>query len=525
MRCPLTGSKECTRRIDVVPGLVFIAGWEGYPLFEAQYENVILPVLEQVGLRAWRASRELAERALLCHICEGLQSSELAICDLSGARHNVYLETGMAYVFGKPTIIRAARIWATRVPDTFPSDIGGQYRHVYDTDPSQYEEQRTCLLSLLRPLVAEVRLESERAHAYEQVVKKGVDELLASLKPAIEEAKQLDTNLALALVDVDKFVLFRHTYGSAAGDAALRHLRCVLATALRPSDSLYCLGTDAFAIVLLSISEEECAQVLSDLIEAVRTHPLNVQEDLKVGLSVSIGMAFFPRDAATPSTLCRVAQSLLREVKIHGGDGFATSEHRAGKAMFDDDALVDGLRALEEALATADRQTRAHAERVTQYAVAIAEALSLDEEHISHLRLAARFHDIGYVAATPKQILYKSGPLSAEEREEIARHAPLGHLILEQASLPPPVLQAVKHHHEHYNGRGYPEGLCGDQIPLLARIIAVADMYTALTTARPYRPKYAPDTAIRFLQQAADSQLDPALVRVFIELLHSSKMQ
>ena len=171
------------------------------------------------------------------------------------------------------------------------------------------------------------------------------------------------------------------------------------------------------------------------------------------------------------------------------------------------------LERLSRALEARDPGTHGHSRRVARHAAAIAKRMSLPAEEVARIRTAAVLHDVGKID-TPREILDKRGPLSKEEYEVVKRHAPVGARMV--AALGDPQLTAiVRGHHERLDGNGYPDGLAGEEIPLGARVIAVADTFDAATSARPYRQAMAHRRALTLLSAEAGTQLDPAAVRGF----------
>ena len=175
-----------------------------------------------------------------------------------------------------------------------------------------------------------------------------------------------------------------------------------------------------------------------------------------------------------------------------------------------------------EALATAidarDQLGVGHVRRIQIYAVGMGRLLELSDAEIDALRTGALLHDIGKLAV-PDHILNKPGSLSHAEMEKVKIHSSVGASILEKVGFPGPVVPTVKYHHEFWDGRGYPEGLRGAQIPLTARILSVADSYDALRGERPYRPPVSRDEACNFLRAGAGSQFDPKIVELFLRNL------
>lgn len=181
-----------------------------------------------------------------------------------------------------------------------------------------------------------------------------------------------------------------------------------------------------------------------------------------------------------------------------------------------------------EALATAidarDQVGVGHVRRTQIYAVGIGEFLDLSENEIKALRTGALLHDIGKLGV-PDNILNKPGELTAAEYEKIKIHAKIGASILENVRFPYPVIPTIKHHHEMWDGTGYPSGLQADQIPLTARILAVADTYDTLRGARPFRPAVSRDEAKSILASRAGTQFDPEIVEIFLENLTTFEKQ
>jgi response regulator RpfG family c-di-GMP phosphodiesterase len=174
--------------------------------------------------------------------------------------------------------------------------------------------------------------------------------------------------------------------------------------------------------------------------------------------------------------------------------------------------------ALARAIEAKDAYTLGHSERVTDYALQLGTALDLSDDQMETLRFAATLHDVGKIGLTDES-LSRSGRLDTADDVAVHMHPLIGLSILQPVEFLAPVLSAVRYHHEHWDGTGYSEGLAGEKIPLLARIIAVADYYEHLRTGSPGRPGLSPQQAARALRQAAGSRLDPALTDRFLRSL------
>ena len=177
--------------------------------------------------------------------------------------------------------------------------------------------------------------------------------------------------------------------------------------------------------------------------------------------------------------------------------------------------FLRGVQMLARALEAKDAYTSGHSIRVSRYAVATAARLGFDDPGLDGIRLGGELHDIGKIG-TSEAVLHKPGTLTAEEFRQITEHPALGERMLSPlAHELPDVLGIVRSHHERLDGRGFPDGLRGEKIPIEARIVAVADSFDAMTTRRPYRESRSPDEAFTELRRVAGTQLDPEAVEAF----------
>jgi HD-GYP domain-containing protein (c-di-GMP phosphodiesterase class II) len=187
-------------------------------------------------------------------------------------------------------------------------------------------------------------------------------------------------------------------------------------------------------------------------------------------------------------------------------------------------AYVECVRSLATALEARDRYTAGHSHRVSDFACAVAQRMGFNERNLDELRIGALLHDIGKIGVAD-HILGKPGRLSDEEFAAIKRHPAIGRGILEGVNGFAPYLDTVELHHENWDGTGYPHGLRGEQTPLPARIVHVADAYDAMTSDRPYRSGMSSDDAIRILNANAGTQFDPAIVQVFTALIQAGEIR
>jgi putative two-component system response regulator len=191
----------------------------------------------------------------------------------------------------------------------------------------------------------------------------------------------------------------------------------------------------------------------------------------------------------------------------------ADRETRSARRVF-----LGAIRSLSSALEAKDDYTRGHSERVSRIAAAVAHSLGAPPEAVRRFRLAGRLHDIGKIGVR-EAVLCKPGPLTDEEYRQVQLHPVLGERILAPVLLDADIVRIVRHHHEHYAGGGYPDGLRASAIPLGARILAVADAFDALTSDRPYRARLAPEAALDILRAGAGVQWQPTLVEALAHRL------
>lgn len=199
-------------------------------------------------------------------------------------------------------------------------------------------------------------------------------------------------------------------------------------------------------------------------------------------------------------------------------EGAAVAVNNARLYQKIQDSYFEIVKALAQAIEAKDPYTHGHSERVMEYAVQIAQKLDLPEEEIESLKYAAILHDIGKIGVRGI-ILNNPDGLTGEEYDEIKKHPVVGEGIIQPIELLQPIRPFIKHHHEWYNGKGYPDGLSGENIPLGSRILAVADAYDAMKSDRPYRKALTEETVIQELKRGNGTQFDPKIVEIFLEIL------
>ena len=340
-------------------------------------------------------------------------------------------------------------------------------------------------------------------------------ERLASEAPfAVARAS---TPLFVVLLDLDNFKFFNDAYGHLTGDTVLRRLSRALQGACRPTDILARMGGDEFAIVGTGRTVREATlfvERLKSCVGDIGYCPPGY--DMAIPLSVSCGIAFFGDDSSSvvPLEVLKLADERLLRDKVGDQDYHIERLRDHLKATVDGFAMLD---ALVTAVDNKDRYTRHHSEDVLLHSVAIAQAIGFSQREIDELQVAALLHDVGKIGV-PDRILRMPGRLSDEEYDAIKQHAAMGAVLVGAVSGLRHVVDTVHFHHEHWDGSGYPKGLQGEAIPLPARIMAVADAYSAMTANRPYRKGMTPMEAQQVLKRGGGKQWDARCVQAFLNL-------
>ncbi|MDP2661240.1 MAG: histidine kinase N-terminal 7TM domain-containing protein [Dehalococcoidia bacterium] len=338
------------------------------------------------------------------------------------------------------------------------------------------------------------------------------------LEQELERAQRYAQQCSIVIMDLDGFKLFNDTYGHPVGDSVLRNIAALLAGKLRRSDSLSRYGGDEFMVVLPQTDASGASVFAERVRDALADQPYSAPQGAKVPIHMSFGIAAFPQNGLQPEKLVAFADGNLYESKQRGGQ-IVTGERVDDGSRTGTFEILDGL---VTAVDHKDHYTRKHSDEVTEYAMSIARALNLSEESLRTVRTAALLHDVGKIGV-PDRILRKPGNLDDNEMAVIFQHVLLGELIIKGVPNCADVVTGVGSHHERVDGAGYPRGLKGDHIPLIGRILAVADTYSALTTDRPYCAAKPPDEARAELVRVSGTQLDPELVRVFLSILDESR--
>ena len=272
-------------------------------------------------------------------------------------------------------------------------------------------------------------------------------------------------------------------------------------------------GPDEFLVIVGSAMMTD----LEPTIDLVRTRlvdmSLQFEASERLPITISAGICTFPINGESVTTLLSTAARTLDEAKAGGGDSVRVAS--VENLPIQDAVRLDVLESLIIAVDTKDHYTRRHSEDVARYAGFLAEQLGLDDQVRSVIYRAGRLHDVGKIGI-PDHILRKPGALSDSEYATVQQHVALGDLIVRDLPDVEEIRAGIRHHHERWDGTGYLHHLAGEDIPEVARILAVCDAFSAMTTTRPYRKALSIDEALTRLEDAAGSQLDERLVVAFV---------
>ena len=354
-------------------------------------------------------------------------------------------------------------------------------------------------------------LEATRRDALTDLLNHGA--IVAILGDAVESMRASGGTVSVALLDIDNFRGFNDAHGHAAGDEVLLRVADVVEPAALFPDCVARYGPDEFLLLWPALAADQVVVRLGELRRELADIAVQLSGSERLPVTISAGVASFPEHAESVTQLLSAAAVALQEAKASGGDGVRVAraeEERSPAGGF------DVLHGLVIAVDTKDRYTKRHSEDVARYAVFLARRLGLDPEMIEAIRVSGLLHDVGKIGV-PDTLLRRPGKLTAEEYDIFKQHVALGDAIVRDLTDADLVRAGVRHHHERWDGEGYLDRLAGEEIPLIGRVMAVADAFSAMTTTRPYRKALPVEEAIKRLGDAAGTQLEERLVVAFID--------
>lgn len=311
--------------------------------------------------------------------------------------------------------------------------------------------------------------------------------------------------IGIIVCDIDGLKLINDTMGHQFGDEVVIDIANILKNNFRDSDIIARIGGDEFAILLPRVDQSITEKLLQRMRQGVEDHN-KVKPSFPI--SLSMGYAVSTQQPADMQELFRKADDYMYRDKLQ--------REKSSRSSI--------VQALTASMQARDFETEGHSERLKKLAASLGRAIDLSEESINDLILLARFHDLGKVGI-PDRILFKPGPLTDQEMNEMQKHCEIGHRIAQSVPDLAPIAEWVFWHHERWDGQGYPQGLQGEEIPLPCRILAIVDAYDAMTSDRPYRKAMPVSEAIEELRRCTGTQFDPNLVEKFIMIVQEADSQ
>ena len=354
------------------------------------------------------------------------------------------------------------------------------------------------------------------------------------------QARRYNRPLSMMMIDLDFFKAVNDTGGHAVGDELLKAVAAAIEKACRKADLPARLGGDEFAVLLPETGSADAQAVAERIAQAVSGQPMKIRSS-EFNPTLSVGLADLNAgEIDSPDAMLALADRALytakelgrnRIVQAHDVNGLSLGKGRKETervnvlcrklAGLDTEFKSLFLRAIEEVvelLAQRNPYMGEHACRVKHYSALLAREMGLPHRVIERLQIAAALHDIGMIAM-PDAVLLAPGDLNEEQVQVMRRHPLLSVRIMEGMEFLEQEIPAVRYHHERFDGKGYPEGLSGSTIPLTARILAVADAFEAMTSARSFRPAKTRLEAIAEMKLGSGTQFDPAVVDAFINVV------
>ena len=385
---------------------------------------------------------------------------------------------------------------------------------------------------------------------------------LEALSQEWKRASRSGRPFSVVLIDLDKFKEVNDTEGHLEGDLVLARVGRLLEQKCRQSNVVARYGGDEFVILMPETGVEQALTLSERLRLWMATDPMLSERHV----TGSFGVASFPLHGSSTEDIIRVADAGMYVSKHAGGNRVSTAEEVSesensmmqrqqihsyveGFLHRDDtgsehltellsnlrrmcsgmeeqaatEAMSEAIRSLSHAVETREMNSTSHSSGVAFYARVIAQELGLDKEEVDKIVFAASVHDVGKIVL-PNKLLNKADRLAEDEYHLVKVHPIVGAQIVETLHGSERLRQYVKHHHERFDGSGYPEGLKGDHIPLGARIIAVADSFVNMTTERPYSPALQPMEAAREMEAKSGTQFDGMIVRILTAHLKGERM-
>ncbi|MHB8131517.1 MAG: HD domain-containing phosphohydrolase, partial [Mobilitalea sp.] len=307
--------------------------------------------------------------------------------------------------------------------------------------------------------------------------------------------------LSIIIGDINGLKIINDTMGHVEGDNLLINTGRILEKCCRNGDVVARMGGDEFNILLPNTSSEEAVEIINKINAQCKDYNNKMAGDL-YQISISLGSATRTSINESMDHILKVAEDFMYNRKLLEGRSFHSSI----------------ISSMKMALFEKSHETEEHAHRLIQLSKAVGMAIGLTNQQFDELELFSTLHDIGKIGVD-NQILNKPAKLTDDEWVKMRKHSEIGYRIAMASPELVPIAYYILTHHERWDGNGYPQGLIGENIPLLSRILAVADAYDAMTEDRPYRKGMSKQEAIREIERNTGTQFDPSIAQVFVNIL------
>jgi diguanylate cyclase (GGDEF)-like protein/putative nucleotidyltransferase with HDIG domain len=386
-------------------------------------------------------------------------------------------------------------------------------------------------VKLLEQIASQMAMPLENARLYAETEEKArVDELTGLLNrrsldemidSEISRHSRYGGNFTLAILDLDSFKEFNDTRGHLAGDTLLGQVGNIIRNKIRNSDQAFRYGGDEFAVLLPQTTIEAASQVTERVRESIATE-LDTGD---INITVSIGLASWPEDGMGHSDIIAAADLTLYRAKWSGGNRIYCASGTLSNLYFaesdtsktNNNRIVSIIYNLAETIDSRSSRTRNHSKRVAEYALTLGKSLGINTMELKRLEACALLHDIGKINISD-EILDKTDGLSDEDWAVIKSHPILGANIVGHIPKLAKCATCIRYHHERYDGNGYPEGLKGKDIPLDARILAIAGAFEALVSDGNESDAAAISAALIEIKKGSGTKYDPYLTEKFISI-------
>jgi len=352
--------------------------------------------------------------------------------------------------------------------------------------------------------------------------------------------KRYGGSLSVTMLDIDFFKSINDMYGHQFGDLILKQLAGQLRKMTRRHDIVIRYGGEEFIIISTGTNRTQSLVLAQRILDNIGLYHFG-DKTKEVKLKLSVAVISYPEDKVNNAMdLVKTAEHILSKVKEDGGNKAYSSmdKKKTGKEVGKDNVeevnllrqkleklnkqanqnLVESIFAFAKTIELKDHYTGEHVEQTVRYATGIAVGLGLPGHETEMIKQAAILHDLGKIGISD-EILLKKSKLAKKEMEEIKRHPGIAADILRPVHILNTIIPFILHHHERWDGKGYPDGLKAEEIPLGARIVAIADVYQALISNRPYRKAFPKKEALKIINEASGKQFDPKIVNIFFSML------